>query len=87
MVFLPSTTPAISAADAGLKRNRLDYSRHLSAEARVRLPNPIKSIWKAAQVKAGTINMGNGLWVSLRTSILANSMQVIRIIRCIPYAR
>lgn len=87
MVFLPPTTSATSAADAGLKRNRVDYSRHLSSEARARLPNPIKSIWKAAQVKAGTINMGNGLWISFRTNTLANSMQVIRTIRCIPYAR
>lgn len=61
MVFLPSATSATSAVDVGLKRSHVDYSRYLSAEARSRLPNPIKSIWKVAQVKPGTINMGNGL--------------------------
>ncbi|KAG1880859.1 pyridoxal phosphate-dependent transferase [Suillus subluteus] len=60
MVFLPPTTSTTSAADVGLKRGHVDYYRHLSSEARSRLPNPIKSIWKAAQVKTGTINMGNG---------------------------
>lgn len=61
MVFIPSTTSATSAVDTGIKRSHVDFSRHLSLEARARLPNPIKSIWKAAQVKPGTINMGNGL--------------------------
>lgn len=42
------------------KKRQTDLFRHLSAEARVRLPNPIKTIWKVAQVKPGTINMGNG---------------------------
>ncbi|KAG1857004.1 pyridoxal phosphate-dependent transferase [Suillus subalutaceus] len=60
MVFLPPTTSTTSAVDVGLKRSHVDYYRHLSSEARSRLPNPIKSIWKAAQVKTGTINMGNG---------------------------
>ncbi|KAF8553076.1 PLP-dependent transferase, partial [Imleria badia] len=48
------------AGDLASKRRQPDLSRHLSAEARARLPNPIKSIWKVAQVKPGTINMGNG---------------------------
>jgi len=47
-------------SEAGPKKRQTDLSRHLSAEARVRLPNPIKAIWKVAQVKPGTINMGNG---------------------------
>ena len=49
------------AGDLASKRRQPDLSRHLSAEARARLPNPIKSIWKVAQVKPGTINMGNGM--------------------------
>ncbi|KAG0706978.1 pyridoxal phosphate-dependent transferase [Suillus ampliporus] len=60
MVFLPSTTSTAPTVDTGLKRSHVDFTRHLSSEARARLPNPIKSIWKVAQVKAGTINMGNG---------------------------
>ncbi|KAH7920997.1 PLP-dependent transferase [Leucogyrophana mollusca] len=58
MVFIPSPTVERHVTEAGLKRP--DLSRHLSREARARLPNPIKSIWKVAQVKPGTINMGNG---------------------------
>ena len=49
------------AGDLSSKRRQPDLSRHLSAEARARLPNPIKAIWKVAQVKPGTINMGNGM--------------------------
>lgn len=49
------------ADDLASKRRHPDVARHLSAEARARLPNPIKSIWKVAQVKPGTINMGNGM--------------------------
>ncbi|KIJ62494.1 hypothetical protein HYDPIDRAFT_114625 [Hydnomerulius pinastri MD-312] len=59
MVYIPPSHTD-RAAEVGLKRRQPDLSRHLSAEARARLPNPIKSIWKAAQVKPGTINMGNG---------------------------
>ncbi|KAF8129835.1 pyridoxal phosphate-dependent transferase [Boletus edulis] len=50
----------VTTSDLSSKRRQPDLSRHLSAEARARLPNPIKSIWKVAQVKPGTINMGNG---------------------------
>ncbi|KAG6332903.1 hypothetical protein ID866_6190 [Astraeus odoratus] len=57
MVYIPATH---ERTDVGLKKRQVDLSAHLSAEARARLPNPIKSIWKAAQVKPGTINMGNG---------------------------
>lgn len=87
MVFIASAT---STVDTCLKkRSHVDLSRHLSLEARARLPNPIKSIWKAAQVKPGTINMGNGLWASLmlHTPSNLNLTQVILIIHCIPYAR
>jgi len=84
MVFIPSAIPTV---DTGLKRSHVDLYRHLSLEARARLPNPIKSIWKAAQVKPGTINMGNGLWASLMLDASSNSTQVILIIHCIPYAK
>ncbi|KAG8215678.1 hypothetical protein J3R82DRAFT_7552 [Butyriboletus roseoflavus] len=59
MVYVSSTYHD-RAGDIALKRRQPDLSRHLSAEARARLPNPIKAIWKVAQVKPGTINMGNG---------------------------
>ncbi|EGN97547.1 hypothetical protein SERLA73DRAFT_92692 [Serpula lacrymans var. lacrymans S7.3] len=39
---------------------KVDLSHHLSRETRARQPNPIKTIWKIAQTKVGTINMGNG---------------------------
>ncbi|KAL4064656.1 pyridoxal phosphate-dependent transferase [Scleroderma yunnanense] len=57
MVYI---NPPYDRSEVGLKRRQTDLSRHLSAEARARLPNPIKTIWKVAQVKPGTINMGNG---------------------------
>lgn len=60
MVYVASSYHDRASA-VPLKRRQPDLSRHLSAEARARLPNPIKSIWKAAQVKPGTINMGNGM--------------------------
>lgn len=53
------------AGDIPSKRRQPDLSRHLSAEARARLPNPIKAIWKVAQVKPGTINMGNGMLLAI----------------------
>lgn len=61
MVFIPSTPSYDRAGALPSKSRQPDLSRHLSAEARARLPNPIKAIWKAAQVKPGTINMGNGI--------------------------
>ncbi|EIW74179.1 L-tyrosine:2-oxoglutarate aminotransferase [Coniophora puteana RWD-64-598 SS2] len=39
---------------------KVDLAHHLSTEARIRQPNPIKSVWKAAQIRPGIINMGNG---------------------------
>lgn len=59
MVYIHPTHERIDAI-SNLKKRQLDLSRHLSVEAKARLPNPIKAIWKAAQVKPGTINMGNG---------------------------
>ncbi|EIN07053.1 L-tyrosine:2-oxoglutarate aminotransferase [Punctularia strigosozonata HHB-11173 SS5] len=37
-----------------------DLSHHLSIEARARLPNPMKAIWKVAQGKPGAISLANG---------------------------
>ncbi|KAI6094740.1 hypothetical protein EDD16DRAFT_804887 [Pisolithus croceorrhizus] len=59
MVYIHPTHERIDPINT-LKKRQLDLSRHLSVEAKARLPNPIKAIWKAAQVKPGTINMGNG---------------------------
>ncbi|KAI6026069.1 pyridoxal phosphate-dependent transferase [Pisolithus marmoratus] len=59
MVYIHPTHERVDSIN-NLKKRQLDLSRHLSVEAKARLPNPIKSIWKVAQVKPGTINMGNG---------------------------
>jgi hypothetical protein len=92
MVYIPPSH-SDRAVDVGLKRRQPDLSRHLSAEAKARLPNPIKSIWKVAQVKPGTINMGNGKETSIsvmrksRSSSAFIRLQVIRTTRCIQCAR
>lgn len=83
MVYIPP--PHVERPGVSLKP---DLSRHLSAEAKARLPNPIKSIWKAAQVKPGTINMGNGMG---RTDIflpaIIHATQATLTILFTPFAR
>ncbi|KAH8106895.1 L-tyrosine:2-oxoglutarate aminotransferase [Cristinia sonorae] len=38
----------------------LDLSHHLSSEARIRRPNPMKAIWRLARRKADMISLANG---------------------------
>lgn len=87
MVYVPPSYDDRAGAISS-KRRQPDLSRHLSAEARARLPNPIKSIWKVAQVKPGTINMGNGMFSDDTIARLPTFMsQVTLTTRCTLSAR
>ena len=47
----------------------LDLSHHLSTEARLRKPNPMKQIWKLTRRKPNMVSLANGLWIRYAAEI------------------
>ena len=42
----------------------VDLSHHLSTEARMRKPNPMKAIWKLTRRKPNMVSLANGTYPS-----------------------
>ncbi len=40
--------------------SQVDLSHHLSSEARMRKPNPMKEIWKLTRRKPNMVSLANG---------------------------
>lgn len=50
----------MSLASSSSMSASVDLSHHLSAEARMRKPNPMKAIWKLTRRKPNMVSLANG---------------------------
>ncbi|PIL24415.1 hypothetical protein GSI_14169 [Ganoderma sinense ZZ0214-1] len=56
----PLSTVAASASASASTSTPVDLMHHLSTEARLRKPNPMKAIWKLTQRKPNMVSLANG---------------------------